>query len=59
MFKFKRQHTFEQRVKESSRVLEKYSDRIPIICEKNSTCRDAMEIDKTKYLELKYILANQ
>jgi len=50
MFKFKRQHTFDQRVAESSRVLEKYSDRIPIICEKNMNQPNLPDIDKNKYL---------
>lgn len=34
--KFKEEYTFDQRSAESSRVLAKYPDRIPIICERNS-----------------------
>lgn len=30
---FKQKHTFEQRRKEANRVLSKYLDKIPIICE--------------------------
>ncbi len=32
--KFKSQHTFESRFQESSKIITKYPDRIPIICEK-------------------------
>ena len=47
--KFKEEYTFDQRSAESSRVLAKYPDRIPIICERNK--RSQMpQIDKHKYL---------
>jgi GABA(A) receptor-associated protein len=46
---FKSKYTFEERKKESSRVLSKYPDRIPIICERNTRSR-MEEIDKNKYL---------
>jgi GABA(A) receptor-associated protein len=49
-FKFKNSFPFSNRLDESQRVMEKYSDRVPIICEKNTSCRDAPNIDKTKYL---------
>lgn len=49
-FKFKNTFPFVNRLDESQRILAKYPDRIPIICEKNSSCKDAPEIDKTKYL---------
>jgi len=47
--KFKKEYTLEQRTSESDRILVKYPDRFPIICEKidNSSI---MEIDKKKYL---------
>ena len=48
---FKSEFTFEQRYEEAHRVLKKYPDRIPIVCEKNRhasiSCPD---IDKKKYL---------
>lgn len=48
---FKQEFTFEQRKEESNRVLQKYQDRIPIICEKNKQAsKDCPEIDKKKYL---------
>lgn len=49
-YEFTRTYTFEERTIESSRVLQKYPDRIPIICEKNSRANDCPEIDKKKYL---------
>lgn len=47
---FKRQFSFQNRIEESSRVLTKYPDRKPIICEKLSNQRDLPDIDKKKYL---------
>ena len=47
---FKQNYTFEDRIKESSRVLNKYPDRIPVICEKLEKNRSLQEIDKHKYL---------
>jgi GABA(A) receptor-associated protein len=49
--KFKQEFSFEQRKDESSRVLNKYPDRVPIICEKSKTASsDCPDIDKKKYL---------
>lgn len=48
-YKFKNSYNLEQRKLESSRVMEKYADRIPIICEKTSYSKLA-PIDKNKYL---------
>jgi GABA(A) receptor-associated protein len=48
-FNFKKKYTIEERKSESDRVLKKFPDRIPIICEKNKKC-SAPEIDKNKYL---------
>jgi len=47
--KFKESHPFEKRAAESSRIRQKYPDRIPVIAEKaaSSTIPD---IDKKKYL---------
>jgi GABA(A) receptor-associated protein len=47
---FKSQYSFEDRFAESSRILEKYPDRIPIICEKVKGKNDLPDIDKNKYL---------
>ena len=34
MSQFKKQHTFDKRVAESKRIIEKYPSKIPIIVEK-------------------------
>ena len=47
---FKRSHTLNSRVQESYRILSKYPDRIPIICEKSQQCNDLPIIDKKKFL---------
>ena len=47
---FTLKHTFKERLNESTRVLEKYPDRIPVICEKNQKQKNLPNIDKTKYL---------
>lgn len=45
---FKSKHTFEKRLEESTRITEKYPDRIPVICERISI--DIPEIDRKKFL---------
>lgn len=55
---FKSKYTFQEREKEASRVLSKYSDRIPIICERDSQSR-MEDIDKNKYLVPKDLSAGQ
>jgi len=47
---FKKDFSFEQRVSESDRVLQKHPNKIPIICEKALGRADLPEIDKIKYL---------
>ena len=47
---FKGKHSFEKRIEESDRMLEKYPDRIPVIVEKAPNQRDIPTIDKSKYL---------
>ncbi|KAL7664142.1 Autophagy-related protein [[Candida] zeylanoides] len=46
---FKDDHPFEKRKAEASRILQKFNDRIPVICEKVEKS-DIAEIDKRKYL---------
>ena len=46
---FKQEHSFQNRIAESQRVLSKYPDRVPIICEKSNKCR-MDDLDKKKYL---------
>jgi len=47
---FSKRYTFNERFQEANRILSKYPDRIPVICEKNPTCTDLSNISKTKYL---------
>eukprot|EP01060_Flectonema_neradi_P040305 TRINITY_DN912_c0_g4_i1.p1 TRINITY_DN912_c0_g4~~TRINITY_DN912_c0_g4_i1.p1 ORF type:complete len:132 (+),score=24.05 TRINITY_DN912_c0_g4_i1:79-474(+) len=47
-FRYK-EKPLEERKKESSRIRDKYCDRIPVICERHSQS-DVPDIDKTKYL---------
>lgn len=48
---FKREFSFEDRYNEARRVLTKYPDRIPIICERSLKAgHDCPIIDKKKYL---------
>ena len=49
MSTFKNESTFEDRKKESSRIISKYPDRVPVICEKDPKS-DVPNIDKKKYL---------
>jgi GABA(A) receptor-associated protein len=49
MFVFKTKYTFEERRNEAQKVLNKYGERIPVICEKME-CSDIKEIDKKKFL---------
>lgn len=48
---FKKEYTFDERFDEAQRVLSKYPDRVPIICERiNIASKDTPNIDKKKYL---------
>ena len=48
-FKYKKLKSFEHRFKESTQIMQKYPNRIPIIIEKNELSK-IQEIDKTKFL---------
>jgi GABA(A) receptor-associated protein len=64
---FKQEHPFEDRKIESNRIMSKYPDRIPIICEKQENCKNIKSISKKKYLvpteytcgQFIYIIRNQ
>lgn len=47
---FKEIHSLEDRKKEFDKLHQKYPDRIPVIVEKYSKCKNAPDIDKKKYL---------
>lgn len=47
---FKYRFSFEKRREEAHRILTKYPDRVPVICERDSRSLDIPEIDRKKYL---------
>ena len=47
---YKSKVSFIERKIEVTNILQKYPDRIPIICEKNQKSKSTPEIDKNKYL---------
>ena len=47
---FKSKYTKEQRSTESGRILQKYPDKIPIICEKYIHDKSNFKLDKSKFL---------
>jgi len=52
MSNYQRKFSFTQRKTEADRILEKYPDRIPIICQRAKMCSDKAikDLDKRKYL---------
>lgn len=42
--------SIEERITESTRILQKYENCIPIICEKNIFSKNTPNIDKNKYI---------
>lgn len=57
--RFKEKCTFEERLAESSRIKQKYPDRIPIIVEKAKSCNNIDDITKHKYLVPKNLTMGQ
>jgi GABA(A) receptor-associated protein len=51
--------SFQERLNESTRVITKFPDRIPIICEKNNLDLATPDIDKHKYLVPREITIGQ
>lgn len=47
---FKQKHSIAKRMNESSRIFQKFNDRIPVICEKNPFNNTLDNIDKNKFL---------
>jgi GABA(A) receptor-associated protein len=47
---FKKKYDFKKRLEEAERIIDKYTDRIPIIVEKHSKCKNLENINRTKYL---------
>ena len=47
---FTAKYSFDQRKKESERIIQKYTDKIPIICEKYKNDKSLHQLDKNKFL---------
>jgi len=56
---FKKKYSFKDRKEESKRVLNKYPDRIPVICQKRNVNDDTPSIKKTKFLVPKELTVAQ
>ena len=56
--KFKEKHSFEKRKNESNKVLQKYTDRVPVIVQKHSSS-DLPDVTKCKYLVPKDMTMSQ
>jgi GABA(A) receptor-associated protein len=57
---YKKRFLFEERYAESRRVLEKYPDKYPIVCEREEKSRiKCPDIDKNKYLVPKDLTLGQ
>jgi GABA(A) receptor-associated protein len=50
MFNFEKTHKFEDRLAESTKIRNKYPDRIPVIVERNPNTSNIPNIDKNKFL---------
>jgi len=55
---FQNKYSFEERTSESSRIIDKYPDRCPIVVEKDNRS-SIVEIDKHKYLVPKNLTIGQ
>ena len=47
---FQKKFNFERRLAESSRIRHSYPNRVPVIIQRASCCKDVEPIDKCKYL---------
>ena len=47
---FRYKFSFDDRTSESRRIMIKYPNKIPVICEKHSSCKSIKHIEKKKYL---------
>jgi len=50
MFEYQKNTNFETRRAESSKVISKYPDKIPVIVERMKNCENISKIDKNKFL---------
>jgi GABA(A) receptor-associated protein len=47
---FKKTYSFRDRYEESRKIIKKYPDKIPIVCEKHNNLSNLPNITKSKYL---------
>lgn len=57
--RFQKHYTFDQRYVEALRVLHKYPERIPIICERDGNCTSIPNLNKEKFLVEKTLTCAQ
>ena len=50
LFSFTKRYTFLQRKEECNRIITKFPDRVPVICERHYKTNSIPNIDKNKYL---------
>lgn len=55
---FKNKYSLKQRVEECNKIIKKYPDKVPIICEKDRRI-SGFDIDKKKYLVSRDLLFGQ
>jgi len=55
---FKEDHPFEKRSQEAARIIARYADRIPVICQKDPRS-SVPELDRIKYLVPKDLTVGQ
>ena len=56
---FKQDYVFKKRFKESTRLLEKYPERVPVVIERSENSKHLTIIDKNKYLVPKDLTMSQ
>jgi GABA(A) receptor-associated protein len=56
---YQNKYSFCDRTSESSKIMKRFPDRLPIICEKNIYSKNAPDIDKKKYLVPKDLTVGQ
>lgn len=56
---YQSKHSLYDRTLESTNIMKKFPDRVPIICEKNIYSKNAPDIDKKKYLVPKELTVGQ
>lgn len=56
---FRQQYKFDERRRESAKVMQKYPDRLPVVCERHAACKNVPDVDRKKYLVPRDLTAGQ